>query len=124
MSKFDFKKSAKENTTASSPVLGEKTKVTTEEVLANYNGEITIIGCDILKKDDSRFAGVLFAENENEVYFGGTVLTEVVNGWLEAFDLDAVKCSEELKESGGVKIKLTPQNSKNNRTYTKVEVLD
>ena len=124
MSKFDFKKSAKENTTASSPVLGEKTKVTTEEVLAKYNGEITIIGCDILKKEDSRFAGVLFAENENEVYFGGTVLTEVVNGWLEAFDLDAVKCSEELKASGGVKIKLSTQKSKSGRNYTKVEVLD
>ena len=124
MSKFDFKKSAKENTTASSPVLGEKTKVTTEEVLAKYKGEITIIGCDILKKDDSRFAGVLFAENENEVYFGGTVLTEVVNGWLEAFDLDAVKCSEELKESGGVKIKLSIQKSKNGRNYTKVEVME
>ena len=105
MSTFDFKKSAKANTTAVSPVIGEKTKVSTEEVLAKYNGEITIIGCDILKKDDSHFAGVLFAENENEVYFGGTVLTEVVNGWLEAFDLDAVRCSKELKESGGVNIK-------------------
>ena len=121
---FDFKKSAKENTTSLSPVIGEKTKVSTEEVLAKYNGEITIIGCDILKKDDSRFAGVLFAENENEVYFGGTVLTEIVNGWLEAFNLDAVKCSEELKASGGVKIKLSTQKSKNGRNYVKVEVLD
>ena len=121
---FDFKKSAKENTTSLSPVIGEKTKVSTEEVLAKYNGEITIVGCDILKKDDSRFAGVLFAENENEVYFGGTVLTEIVNGWLEAFNLDAVKCSEELKESGGVKIKLSTQKSKNGRNYVKVEVLD
>ena len=121
---FDFKKSAKENTTSLSPVIGEKTKVSTEEVLAKYNGEITIVGCDILKKDDSRFAGVLFAENENEVYFGGTVLTEIVNGWLEAFDLDAVKCSEELKASGGVKIKLSTQKSKNGRNYVKVEVLD
>ena len=121
---FDFKKSAKENTTSLSPVIGEKTKVSTEEVLAKYNGEITIVGCDILKKDDSRFAGVLFAENENEVYFGGTVLTEIVNGWLEAFNLDAVKCSEELKASGGVKIKLSTQKSKNGRNYVKVEVLD
>ena len=121
---FDFKKSAKENTTSLSPVIGEKTKVSTEEVLAKYNGEITIVGCDILKKDDSRFAGVLFAENENEVYFGGTVLTEIVNGWLEAFNLDAVKCSEELKASGGVKIKLSTQKSKNGRNYVKVEILD
>ena len=41
MSTFDFKKSAKANTTAVSPVIGEKTKVSTEEVLAKYNGEIT-----------------------------------------------------------------------------------
>ena len=121
---FDFKKSAQEVTQGNgSKVLGtDKLKMSTDEIIGRFGGTITVTACDIIKTDDNIFCGVLFKEDPNAIYFGGKVLTEIVNTWLEAFDLDAEKCSDELAEIGGVSITLTKAKSKKGLTYIKVDV--
>lgn len=123
---FNFKKTAQDVTKGNgSKVLGtDKLKMSTDEVISRFGGTITVTACDIIKTDDNIFCGVLFKEDPNAIYFGGKVLTEIVNTWLEAFDLDAEKCSAELIEQGGVSITLTKTRSKKGLTYTKVVVND
>ena len=121
---FDFKKSAQEVTNGNgSKVLGtDKIKIGTDEIIGRFGGTITLTACDIIKTDDNVFCGVLFKEDPNAIYFGGKVLTEIVNRWLEAFDLDAEKCSAKLAEIGGMPITLSKAKSKKGLTYTKVVV--
>lgn len=121
---FDFKKSAQEVTKGgSSEVLGtDKIKISTDEIIGRFGGTITLTACDIIKTDDNIFCGVLFKEDPNAIYFGGKVLTEIVNRWLEAFDLDAKKCSDALTEIGGMSITLSRTKSKKGITYIKVDV--
>lgn len=123
---FNFKKTAQDVTKGNgSKVLGtDKIKISTDEVINRFGGTITVTACDIIKTDDNIFCGVLFKEDPNAIYFGGKVLTEIVNTWLEAFDLDAEKCSAELAEQGGVSITLTKTRSKKGLTYTRVVVND
>ena len=121
---INFKKLAQEVTNGNgSKVLGtDKIKISTDEVIGRFGGTITITACDIIKTDDNVFCGVLFKEDPNAIYFGGKVLTEIVNRWLEAFDLDAEKCSATLAEIGGMPITLSKAKSKKGLTYTKVVV--
>ena len=121
---FDFKKSAQEVTQGNgSKVLGsDKIKIGTDEIISRFGGTITLTACDIIKTDDNVFCGVLFKEDPNAIYFGGKVLTEIVNRWLEAFDLDAEKCSATLAEIGGMPITLSRAKSKKGLTYIKVDV--
>ena len=125
---FNFRSSAIESTTLSRLLAG-KEKISTEEVIAKYPNGITITEFDIIampsKKDPNvmdTFPVVGFAESDKEVFFGGTVLMKIFNAWITNFD-SIEDCSDALRESGGVKVKMQYAKTRNNNNVVTVRVL-
>jgi hypothetical protein len=123
---YNFKNKALEATSLSDLMNG-KTKVDTRDIIEKYPDGITVTAVDMVEyeKDGKpvEYPIFLFAENENAFYSGGIVLKKIAKAWVEDFDGNYVTMSDALKESGGVKVKLTSGRSKTGNPLTNVEIL-
>lgn len=124
----DFKKVAQEAVTDSFIMRGRES-IKTDLVIAAYPAGITIIGADIINTTDSKtgeakqYATCIFAEDETKYINGGSALTNIVREWLDGYET-AEAMSADLKTSGGVKVKLSKEYSKNTgNPFVKVTVL-
>ena len=95
----------------------------TEELLSKYPGGVTITAFDFLTGDNGKYPVCVFAENDNECFFGGSALTDICNSWMDGYDTPE-QASADLKEFGGVKIRFEKSRTKNGRNFIKCEVVE
>lgn len=133
MEGFSFKKVAQEQTLLS-PIMADKTKLETEDVL---NKELTIIAFDFAPKFDQAgnpmvdpstgevdtFGVVVFKEMEDCYYCVGTVFTKVCKAWEAPFE-NAAEASAALAQEGGVRVRFTQGKTKKGNNLTAVQILD
>ena len=108
--------------TTTSKLMENRTRISTDEILTKYPEGVTITGFDFMNGSDGRYPVCIFAENENECFFGGSALTEICEQWMTGYDTTE-SCSAALASEGGVKIKMVKTRTKNNRTFVKPEVV-
>jgi len=114
--------------TSKSPLLNGKTKYSTDEMIKAYPDGFTIIAFDLIEGNNAKGEEVSYpifniAENETVVYFGGTVLKKICQGWLDMFDGDIEEANNELKKDG-VKVKLSVGRTKKGNNIVNVEILE
>lgn len=120
MSKFTDKAKA---SAASCTIMENRTKISTEEVLSYYPDGVTITGFDFLTGDKGKYPVCIFAENDNQCFFGGAALTDICNSWMEGYNTPA-ECSKDLSEAGGVKVSFEKTRTKTGHSFIKVNVID
>lgn len=113
---------------ASTFITEGREKRTNEQMLASYPKGFTIIGAEIYHgmKDGKEYDSPRYIIKEDPKIFanGGKAIADIVVKWVEEYNGDFEKMSEDLAKSGGVKVKLTPTKTKDNKPYTAVEILD
>ena len=105
-----FLEAAKKATTLSELMEG-RDKITTEDILFQYNGIITVIGADLVngtgkQGEQTQYPVIIFKEDEKKFLSGGTVLKKIVDSWLSLCDGDIEAMNKGLMEEGGVRIRL------------------
>lgn len=118
----NFKSKAISATTVSKIMEG-KTKISTDELITKYPEGVTITGFDWMNGDNGKYPVCVFSENANECFFGGTALTEICESWMDGYT-DCESCSADLQKEGGVKIKFSKGKTKNNRSFTRCDVVE
>lgn len=116
-----FKDKALSATTVSKIMEG-RTKISTDELITKYPEGVTILGFDWMNGEDGKYPVCIFAENDNECFFGGTALTSICDAWMDGFS-STEDCSTALTSEGGVKIRFSKGKTKGNRNFTKCEVI-
>lgn len=119
---INFKQTAEKATTLSYIMAGRE-KRTTDDMINSYPNGFTITEFDMVTIKNSMFPVVAIAEDDNVFYYGGTVLSRICEEWVTAYDGDITQASEDLKNSGGVRIKLSYGKTKTNQNLTRVEIL-
>lgn len=114
--------------TTLSPIIEGKTKIPVSDIISNYPDGITLTNFDIISGTDqngeaTNYPVFTFAEDETKFGFGGTVLKNIVNAWLAAFDGDIDSCSKALAANGGVKLKFAQGRTKSGRNVTTIDVI-
>lgn len=129
---FNFKQAAQE-VTLLSPIMMNREKLETDEVI---NRELTIIAFDFAPKFDKdgapivdQFTGqvdtfgvVVFSEMPDRYYCVGSVFTKVCHAWAAPFE-SAAEASAALENEGGVKVRFKPSKTKKGNNLTAVEIL-
>lgn len=125
-----FKSVAKEVTGGSQVIAGLE-KIENDMLIAAYPEGITINGADLIKTADQEtgeekeFCVFTFAEDPKKYASGGKQLTEVVKKWFEISGApDGTQLSAELRQEGGVKVKLEKKKTQSGRKFTSVTVID
>ena len=118
---------AKKATTLSEIMEG-RDKISTEDIIKNYQDGITINAFDMITTtndygEPSTFPVLTFAEDDTKFLYGGKALNDICQMWLSNFDGDIETCSKALKSAGGVKIKLATARTKAGKNFTSVEVI-
>lgn len=108
--------------TTISELMENRTKISNDELITKYPEGVTVTGFDWMKGDDGKYPVCIFMENPNECFFGGTAMTSICDAWMDGYENPA-DCSEALAKEGGVKIKFTKGKTKQNRNFTKAEVV-
>lgn len=125
---FNFRESAISSTTLS-PLMEGRTKISTADVKRKFKDGITIIAVDKMTGADKRtgeskeYAIIQFAEDDSVFLFGGKILSNIVFGWLEAYDMNVEACNADLKAAGGVRVKLETSRTKDGNDVTTVTVI-
>ena len=122
----DFRRIAKEELTLS-PLMGGRTKLDSEELMKKYPDGVKVIGFDsVTMWDENSHAEKIvpvFATNNNEFFFGGTVAAKVASAWSAAYDGDVEAASADLEKSGGVAMRFFRRKTKKGNNLTAVEIL-
>lgn len=108
--------------TTISKLMENRVKISTEELISRYPEGVTITGFDWMKGDEGKYPVCIFSENEGECFFGGTALTSICDAWMDGYE-DPESCSADLAKEGGVKVKFLKGKTKNNRNFTKCEIV-
>lgn len=106
------------------PLMVDRTKIGTDEIIKFYPDGITLTEFDILSVDDNYYPVILFAEDQTKFFFGGAVLSKIIASWMKDYAGDVKAASDDLKASGGVKIRMKRSKTKNNRDVVLIDVLD
>ncbi len=122
----DFRKIAKDELTLS-PLMEGRTKLDSDELMKKYPDGVKVIGFDFVtiwdEKSQSEKAVPVFATNNNEFFFGGTVAAKVASAWGAAYDGDIEAANSDLEKSGGVTMKFSRGKTKKGNNLTAVEIL-
>lgn len=120
---INFKKVAQEEISIS-PLCAGREKLKTEELLGK---ELTITHFDFASISDDgdtkTYPIILFDEYPNHYYAGGTIFTKMCMAWVVEYDGDVERASQDLYESGGVRIKMSATRTRNGNNLTSVEII-
>ncbi len=117
-----FANIAKKQTTLS-PIMENRTKLSTEELIKQYPNGVTVCEFDMIEIGDESFPVFTFAEDETRFVFGGTVLGNIVYAWVSDYDGDIEGASKALNAVGGVKMRFSKGRTKNGNNITLVDVV-
>ena len=124
MSQNIFATGAKE-ALGGSPVMLNRTKIATNEIIARYPNGITVTEFDVIAKaDGGSYPVFAFAEDSTRYFNGGALAAKVALKWGTMFDGDIEAASDALKAAGGVKVVLSVKKTKTGRTITGFDVVE
>lgn len=123
MSKFtDLARKA----TEFSPLMNNREKATVEEIIERFPDGVTIVGVDMVsitkKEKIETFPVLIIKEDDDIFFFGGFVLTKIVNQWSEGY-IDFVELSKDLEKQGGVKVKMFESKTSTGNNLINVTIL-
>lgn len=118
-----FAKSARKATTLS-PLMENREKMPTEEIINKYPDGITVTCFDIIGTGENAYPVFIFEEEPDKFAFGGYVFKQIVDAWVNQFEGAIDDCANSLKASGGVKMIFKTSTTKNKRTVTTIEIPD
>lgn len=126
---INFKKVAQKEVTLSE-IMVDRSKLDIDQVSVLYPNGITIDGFDFATvysektKSESTFAVCTFKEDPTKYIMCGAVMTKICTAWCEACPgLTIDQISNELKASGGVRVKFSKTTTKKGNNLTAVEIL-
>lgn len=119
---FNFKAAALKSTTLSE-LMNDRVKVSTDEIINQHPNGVTIEQFDSVSAGDAQYY-IATIKEDPQVYINcGTVLSKVFDAFVAGFDGDIAGASAELKNAGGIKVKLTKSRTRGGNTITTVTVL-
>lgn len=104
-------------------IMAGKSKVTTETIIKENPNHVTIMAFDFAKGSQGEFAVVELGEYPQNYYPCGMCLTNICRGWSEAYDGDMTTANKDLRDSGGVKVKLERVRTSKGNQFIKVTIL-
>lgn len=105
-------------------LIGEKEKVSVQEIITDFPDGVHITGCTVMKnKKKDEISAWTFAEDNSKFFFGGVVLTELAKSWIQENGGTAEACSEALKKEQPL-MKLYVMVSANGNNYTNYEIVE
>lgn len=119
---FNFKAAALKSTTLSE-LMNDRVKVSTDEIISQYPNGVTIEQFDSVTAGETQYY-IATIKEDPQIYINcGTVLSKVFDVFVAGFDGDIADASAELKNAGGIKVKLTKSRTRGGNTITTVTVL-
>ncbi len=110
--------------TTLSPIMSGRDKIQMDDLISEYPDGVTVTGFDIINTNADSFPVFVFAEDTSKFAFGGTILHNILDEFVSYFDGDIEKTSNELANSGGIKLKFYKSRTKTGNNVTLVEVLE
>lgn len=116
--------------TAGSPVLSERSKISTDELIAKYPDGVTINAFDFLNGKNGKYVVCAFCENPGLFFNGGKILTEIFESFVDEYRTedntaaDAYEACAKAFAAECLKVKLSTGRTKEGNRVTLVEVLD
>ena len=104
-------------------LIGTRTKIKTDELIAKYPDCVSITGVTIIEYADTSYPAFTFAEDPTRYFTGGLKLRNMVNALIEAGDGDLSGANEEFSQKP-LRVKLFKVRTKSGNTFTNVETLD
>lgn len=123
---MNFKKYA-QKVTSGSTVLQGREKIETDALITKYPDGVTIVDFDFLDSTDGgKYVVCCFAENPDEYFNGGKILTDMFSGIVAEFESLEEAREEYAKAPANerIKVKLSHARSKKGNRYTKVEIVE
>lgn len=114
---------AKKLTKVSDLVIG-RTKISSEDLMVKYPDGFTVTRFDITTFDDKPQAIVTIKEDDTVFYNCPSALTKMFTGMVSMIGTSVADISNDIFESGGIKIKLEKTFSKNGKTYLKPIIVE
>ena len=118
---FNFKERAIKATTLSDLMNG-RTKVSIDEMIQRFPDGFTIEDFDIVDDKKAQYPVFTIKEDKNICFFGGIVLMNMVDNWVEGFE-SIDDCRVAFAEDGGLPVRLSTGKTKNGNNITRVEIL-
>lgn len=109
--------------TTLSPLMTDRIKLSTDEIISQYPEGITITEFDSITMKDNQYYIATFAEDEKAYINCGQILSKVFDRFVEAFDGDIAGASETLKAQGGLRVKLNKSRTRGGNSITTVTVI-
>lgn len=111
--------------TSLSEVMANRDKISTEDLIEKYQGDVLIVAFDYIQSKKSKGKYPVFNIGEDPTVFcnGGTVLDRIFTDFVNAMDGDVKAASDELRRQGGLHVKLSKGKTKAGDELTLVEVL-
>lgn len=104
-------------------ILEGRKKADVDDIMKNYPEGIHITGCAKVKGKNGYVGAFIFKENEKAFFFGGKVLTEMIDEWIsEEGNGDINKLNEKLPVDLPV-MKLMWDKSNSGNRYLNCEVI-
>ena len=119
---INFKSLATAATTLS-PLMTDRIKLSTDEIISQYPEGITITEFDSITMKDNQYYVAAFAEDDKAYINCGQILSKVFDRFVEAFDGDIAGASETLKAQGGLRVKLNKSRTRGGNSITTVTVI-
>lgn len=119
----DFRKIALDELSLS-PLMAGRDQIKTDDLVGQT---VTVTEFDFAtitdKGVEKTFPVMILEEHPGCYYNGGALLNKLCAAWAAAYDGDIEAASEDLKKSGGVKLRFKATKTKNGNNLTSVEVV-
>lgn len=109
--------------TTLSHLMDERSKITTEEVIAKYPEGITISEFDFVNMGEDNYYICTFKEDPTRFLNTGAVLGKIFDKYVQAYEGSIADASNGLKKSGGLKVKLGKGTTRSGNAITTVTIL-
>lgn len=119
---INFKQTASKSLSSCSLMIGRE-KISTSEILEKNPDFITVEGFDFMNSTQGEYAVVTLSEYPSRYYPGGMSLTNICRSWVDAYEGDIDQANQDLKESGGCRIKLEKIRTQKGNFFVKISIL-
>lgn len=104
-------------------LMANRKKVSTDVIITEHPEFVTITQFDFATSRQGEFAVVELAEYPGKYYPCGMSITNVCRQWIESYQGDIEQANNDLKQSGGCKVKMERVRTNNGNQFIKVTVL-
>lgn len=104
-------------------LMTNRTKVSTDRILAEHTDFVTIIQFDFATSNQGQYAVVELAEYPTSYYPCGMSITNICREWVAAYEGDIEQANADLEASGGCKVRLERMRTNKGNAFVKVTVL-